>query len=169
MNRRTKIAGQPIRRPAAAHKAGAGAPLEYGDGDGGSGDFPLRRFTAADAPRDASNRALRRRWLGIANAELRRTGNRYASSWTATRCILADLDYAGAEQNAAPHAPVTLAGAAGRRQRWTAGPGEGAGEIAERMMFGPDIPYDYDGEPKGRFAEIEAEAENRRLKRKAAV
>ncbi len=37
------------------------------------------------------------------------------------RRIVADLDYAGAEQNAPGDTPVTLGGAAGRRQRWTAG------------------------------------------------
>ena len=94
-------------------------------------------------------------------------GDPDGSRWTATRYIVANLDYAGAEQDVTPGAPITLAGAAGRRQRWTAGPGEGAGEIAERMTFGPDIPYDYEGESAGRIAEIKHNAEDRRQRHAA--
>ena len=38
-----------------------------------------------------------------------------------------------------------------------------------QRMFGPGTPYAYGAEATGRFAEIEAEAENRHSKRKAAA
>ena len=126
-----------------------------------------RQFRPADAPRAASNRCLRRLWAAEANRTLRETGDPGLARIIAARFLVAALDYADTGE-AAPDAPVTLAGGAGRRQRWTAGSGEGAGEIAARIADGPGEPWSYEGEPVGRLAQIDAACDERRAARAAA-
>ena len=126
-----------------------------------------RQFRPADAPRAASNRCLRRLWAAEVNRALRETGDPALARIVAARFLVAALDYADTGE-VVPDAPVTLAGAAGRRQRWTAGPGEGAGEIAERIADGPGEPWSYEGEPIGRRALVEAALDKRRAARAAA-
>jgi hypothetical protein len=143
------------------------ADLDDAKGGGPPGDLPngpRRRYLPSDAPRLVSNRALRRRWAGIANRRLTETGDPEVAEWDAARDLVVQLDYAGHE---AGDLPATLGGAAGRRQRSTAASGEGTGEIAERVAFGPSVPYDYDG-PGGRTEAIAIAAAERRASSKAA-
>jgi hypothetical protein len=112
----------------------------------------------------ASNRHHRRRWAREANRALTEIGDIELARWQATRCLIADLDYEGTEDEC-PDAPVTLGGAAGRRQRSTAGSGEGAGEIAERVATGkPALSYEYDG-PGGKIEALRDATEDRKATR----
>jgi hypothetical protein len=138
-----------------------------GGGDGGGAEIP-RRFLPKDAPRLASNRGLRKLWAREANRVL-------AAGWwpehariMATRKVVVELDFSSTPVNPRSlDAPVVLSGAAGRRQRWTAGSGEGVGEIAERAATGrPALPYAYEG-PGGRAEAVLLDAEERRRSEKA--
>jgi hypothetical protein len=90
------------------------------------------RFTLADAPPAASNRALRRTWVAEANAALRRTGDPDAARRAAAEALVAalDLDHRiararlGEDRRGLPTPAITLPRDANRRGRNCDGAGD---------------------------------------------
>jgi hypothetical protein len=83
-------------------------------------NLPWGRFTAADAPPAASNRAMRRLWAAEANRILRRTGDRGEACQAGAEVLVAPLDCdalaALVVRKTKSSAPVNLPIAAKRRK-----------------------------------------------------
>jgi hypothetical protein len=85
-----------------------------------AGNVPGGRFTAADAPPAACNRALRRLWVAEANRIFRRTGNPDEACQAGAEWLVAALDCdaltARVVRKTKGSAPVNLPVAAKRRE-----------------------------------------------------